>query len=58
MSKVINVLRSFYVFTSLSLLLVNVANNNFILYSRAGKSNDIDGRIMFKNKPVVQHQEI
>ena len=58
MSKVNIVLRSFYVFTSLSSLPVNVAKANFMLYSRVGKPQDIDSSIMFENKPVLQVQEI
>lgn len=56
--KVNCVLRYFHVFTSLSLLSVNVTKTNFIVYSRVGKPSDIDGRILFNNKPVVQVQEI
>ena len=39
---------------SLDLLSVNVAKTNFILYSRVGKPNDINGRILFDNKHIVQ----
>jgi len=56
--KVNGVLQNFHVFTRLSLLSVNVAKTNFILYSRVGKPNDINGRILFDNKHIVQVQEI
>ena len=42
----------------MSLLSVNVAKTNFILYTRVGKPNDINGKILFDNKHVVQVQEI
>jgi hypothetical protein len=57
-SKVNCVLRNFHVFTSLSLLSVNVTKTNFIVYSRVGKPSYIDGRTLFNNKPLVQFQEI
>ena len=40
------------------MLSVNVAKTNFILYTRVGKPNDINGKILFDNKHVVQVQEI
>ena len=52
--KVNGVLRNFHVFTRLSLLSVNVAKTNVILHARVGKPNDINRKILFDNKHVVQ----
>ena len=56
--KVNGVLRNFHVFTRLSLLSVNVAKTNFVLYTRVGKPIDIKGKNLFDNKHVVQVWEI
>ena len=52
------VLKNVRVFSRLSLSSVNVAKTNFILYTRVGKPNDINGKILLDIKHAVQVQEI
>ena len=46
--KVNHVLKSFHIFTSLSLLSVNIAKTSFILYSRVGEAQYINGKICLR----------
>ena len=56
--KVNRVLKSFYVFTSLSLLSVNVKKTNFMIFRRVGKPPSVDGEIFFNGKPLSQVHEV
>ena len=56
--KVNRVLKSYFVFTSLSLLSVNVNKTNFRIYRRRGKPPCVDKNIFFNGRALSQVHEV